>query len=281
MTQCLHFVRLLLLSCLVVPYLHPQTPDSKAELELGIASREQGLYPEAIRHLQRAVALDPGGIGGHFYLALVYDEMCIGSSSCEHPYVAVEEYRKVLELDPAHKEALKNLAHLLSNLGRRDEGDVLYRKAAKLDANDAEALYSIAFLSWRRWYGVIMEERSKVSPRGKKPLMEFPACHQVRNRALTDVEEGIALLTRAVQLVNYDEAQSNMALLYMLRAELQCGDRAAYKRDLSSSRGWWNRACVAYNNAKENTDQRRWRWFPGPPPPLPKRGDTCSWFRRH
>jgi tetratricopeptide (TPR) repeat protein len=282
MTRCLWHLGLVLVSCLVVSSLYSQTPDAKAELNLGIAFYEKGAYPEAVRHLERAVSLDPGVTIGHFYLASAYDWMCASPNPCDPHWSggAIQEYSRVLELDPFHKEALKNLAHLFYRLARPEEAEGLYRKAAKLDANDPEALYAIAVLNWRRTYRVLMEERARLRLAPSKPLIGYPSCHEIRTKILADVEEGIALLTRTLQFVNYVDAQAYMAVFYMERAELQCGDRSAYKRDLRSEKQWWNRACVTYNEPGESPNPRMWRWPPAPPPPPPKRGDTCTWSHR-
>ena len=77
---------------------------------------------------------------GHFYLASAYEMMCPGSD-CDSRWseLAVEQYTRVLELDPSHKEALKSMASVLyrlQSIERIDQAEGLYRRAAKLDAND-------------------------------------------------------------------------------------------------------------------------------------------------
>jgi len=50
----------------------------------------------------------------------------------------------------------------------------------------------------------------------------------------------MALITRTLQLVGYAEPQTYMALFFIERAELQCGDHPAYKMDLKSAQQWSN-----------------------------------------
>ena len=273
MTRCLWNLSLVLASSIAVLAQHSQTPDAKNELNLGVAAYEKGAYSQAIQLLEHAVSLDPSATIGHFYLASAYDMMCI-PDSCEPHWStsAIQEYNKVLELDPNHKDALKSMAYLLYRVLRFDEAERFYRKAAKLDANDPEPLYSIAVLHFHRTYAAIMEEKARLHLAPKQPLIGRPACHQLRAKNLADVEEGIAMLSRTLELINDVEVQSYLAALYGERAELQCNDRSAYKRDLLSEQQWWNRACVTFQEAKRNIPPR---WIAAPPPPPRKRGDTC------
>jgi tetratricopeptide (TPR) repeat protein len=259
---------------------HAQAPGKQTELGLGIASYEHGLYPEALKHLQQAVALDQSSIHAHYYLALVSDEICL-SGECEpHTSIAVREYQKVLELDPANEDALKNLARLTYNSARPDDAERLYRRAVTLDPNDPEALYSVAVLTWQRAYRDVMSEKIRLGLKPRKPLVGLSSCTQVRGKLLGDVEEAIALLNKSFQFAKYDEIQTYLGVSYMLRAEIQCSDRTAYKRDREAGARWWHSACLMYNGPPDLTNPRRWRWLPGQLPPPPQRGEKCSWFHK-
>jgi tetratricopeptide (TPR) repeat protein len=271
---------LTMISCSLLPSLRSQTPDATSELRSGIAAYGRGATEEAIKDLERVVSLDPESTDGHFYLALAYHTMCAVSPNCDPHWtrLAIQQYTTVLELNPTHKEALKGMAAVLYRLRRIGEAESLYRKAAKLDASDAEALYAIAVFDWIRTSGALREERLRFNLGQKQPLIGLPTCPEVRAKTMPDVEEGIALLTRTLRLVSYVEPQTYMALLFMERAELQCGDRLAYKRDLKSEQQWWNRACIAWRDGKNISPQR---WLLSLPPPPPKRGDTCRWSSRN
>jgi tetratricopeptide (TPR) repeat protein len=261
--------------------LRAQTPDAKTktELELGVAAYDNGLYPEAIQHLGHAVSRDPTGIVGHFYLASAYDCMCGSPNGCEASLWegAIREYKRVLELDPSHKEAVRNLAYVFYRLARVDEAADLYRRAARLDENDPWALYSIAVLDWRRTYPILVLERVRLNLPQKASLIDSPSCYEMRAKTLADVEEGIAVLNRSVQLLNTVAMQTYMGLLYKERAELQCGDRVAYQRDLKTEQQWWNRVNATFRNKKQHTDEPM--WIPPPPPPPPRRRGLSSWPR--
>ena len=65
-----------------------------------------------------------------------------------------------------------------------------------------------------------------------------------------NVEEGIAELTKALKLrPDYDDAMAYMNLLYRERADIHCGDPAAYAADLKKADEWVDRT-MATKKAK-------------------------------
>lgn len=57
---------------------------------------------------------------------------------------AVEEYRKVLDLDPQHVDAMSNLGVALYNLGQLDEAIEQYTKAIEIASRDADIHSNLA-----------------------------------------------------------------------------------------------------------------------------------------
>lgn len=271
--------------CLAMSYwldvwpLFAQTPDARTELTLGIAAYEKGVYEEAIQHLEHVVSLNPRAVNGHFYLAMVYDEMFLpavepGDENGHWSRLAIQEYKKVLQLEPTHENASKRLAHVFFELARYGEAENYYRKAATLDANDPEALYGIAVIDWVQTYRLLSEKRASLRLAPKQSLIGSAYCHEGRRRNLDRVDEGLKLLAKVLQLRNDVEAQAYMAVFYQERAEIQCGDPSAYKRDQSSAKQWWTRSCEALHNQTGRVIP--WGWLAAPPPPPPKKGDTCT-----
>src|SRR5258708_8988777 len=101
---------------------------------MGTSAEKKGDYRVAFEHLQRAVALDPKMIKAHFALGMIAESQCAVSE--ERCQLSVEEYNKVLELDPSREDATKNLAFVLYQVNRVDESESYYRKALALNAND-------------------------------------------------------------------------------------------------------------------------------------------------
>lgn len=112
-------------------------PDNKrAENNLGCALMESGRVTQALDHLERAVALDPGFADAHLNLALAQGRLGRLTE-------ALASARRAVELNPDASSAEETLGEVLARLGRWDE--VLEHARAYLarapDSASANALY--------------------------------------------------------------------------------------------------------------------------------------------
>lgn len=221
-------VGLALMSCRVAKSLPDADADADAELSVAIAAREKGDLRTALEHAQKAVVLAPKMTKAHFTAGEIADDMCIPNAQpgpddriCG---IAIQEYTKALELDSSHGEALKNLAYLLYQFYKWDESKSYYRRALALHPDDPELLGAVAGMDYRRIVPDVMETKGRLGLGPKKPLIQFPACTEVRGRNQARFEEAIALLMRALQIrKNNAELRGYLSVLYFLRAETQCG----------------------------------------------------------
>jgi tetratricopeptide (TPR) repeat protein len=253
-------------------------------LQLGIAAYENTNYGNAIDHLERAVTLDPKSLIGHLYLADAYENTY--SEECdwdcdtnEHRRVrAIEEYRKVLELDPSNTEALKALAWRYDRDAKFDEAERYYQKILDVDPNDFEALYSLAVLKFNRSYILRAEKRAELKLERKKPLINSSSCTEIRLQNLARVQESMSLLKRATEIAESYAVKEYMSLLYQERADIQCGDRSAYDQDVSAALMWARRACDARHKPDLVTISCKSLRCPPPtpPPPAPGQPGACS-----
>src|SRR6185437_4545991 len=86
----------------------------------------------------------------------------------------------------------------------------------------------------------------------EEPLSLDPACPDLRARNMAAVEDGIQMLTRAIELrKDYDDAMAYMNLLYRERAKLECGDAAAVAADLKKADEWTDLAMDARKRKAE------------------------------
>jgi tetratricopeptide (TPR) repeat protein len=268
---------------LAVPQLLAQDSNADSELSLGIAAFGKSKYSEAIDHLERAVTLSPKAVTGHFYLAESYDsaysEEC--DWNCEanerRRMRAIEEYNKVLELEPSNTEAMKGLAWRYYRAAKSDEADAFYRKALEVDPNDFEALYTLAVIQWQRSYQIRAEKRADLKLGRNKALINLPSCTEIRSTNLARIEDGISLMTRAAGLVESDDVKAYLSLLYRERADIQCGDRSDYDQDVNTAMEWTRRACDAQLKPDRVTiscTSLRCP-LPAPPPAGPGRPGGC------
>ena len=271
-----------ILFCLSDPHSFSQTSDPQTELQLGIAAYEKAAYKEAVDHLKRAVLLDPSLTIAHLYLANTYSDLyCTtcefdsdaGDTNEQRRVLVLEEYNKVLELDSSNTKALNSMANLHYRSAKFDEAERYYRKTIEVDASNSEALYTLAVIEWHRSYVLRMEKRAQLKFSPRQPLIDSPACHEIRKENLARVEEGISLLTRIPQVFNIADGMAYMGLLYRERADIQCDDRPAYEDDIKTAQSWAHRGC----EARQNPDSQNipWSWPPSPPPPPLKSGNSC------
>jgi len=238
---------------LALPQLLAQDSNANSELSLGIAAYEKAKYSEAIDHLERAITVSPKAVAGHFYLAESYDsaysEECDWNCDANERRLvrAIEEYNKVLELEPSNTEAMKGLAWRYYRAVKSNEADGFYRRALEVDPNDFEALYTLAVIQWQRSYQIRAEKRSELKLGRDKALINLPSCAEIRSENLAKVEDGISLLTRAAGIVASYDVKAYLSLLYRERADIECGDRSAHDQDVNAALEWTRRACDAWH----------------------------------
>lgn len=233
---------------LAIPQMLAQNSSADSELTLGIAAYGKARYSDAIDHLERAVTLNPKAVTGHFYLAESYDSAY--SEECDwncdanerRRARAIEEYNKVLELEPSNTEAMKALAWHYFHSAQYDEADRLYRKVLDVAPNDFEALYTLAVIQWQRSYQIRAQRRAELKLGRNKALINLPSCFEIRNINLAQIEEGMSLLTRAPGIVEYADVKAFLSLLYRARADIQRGDQSAYDQDVNTALEWTRRA---------------------------------------
>jgi len=229
---------------------------ARDELNLGVEAYRQARFEAAIEHFKNATSLDPGLVVGHLYLATAFAQQCIpGADTAENVHMgeqAIEEYKRVLDLDPSSpsaSNAVKGIASLYFNMKKFDDSKQYHKRAIENDPNDPEEHYSVAVIDWAQAYQLRMARRAELHLE-MSPLINEPACTDVRRANEDNVEEGIAELTKALKLrPDYDDAMAYMNLLYRERADIHCGDPAAYAADLKEADEWVDRT-MATKKAK-------------------------------
>lgn len=200
--QCQSVLVLALAACAPQTKKH-KTSEATAELALSSAARQKGDQAAALKHAQRAIALNPEMVNAHFAAAEIASDMCVPNAlprpNVRECNLALEEYTRVVQLDPSHEEALKHLAYLLWQLGR-DGSEAYYRKALSLNANDPEVLAGIAAIDWRQSRDEVRQPGAEAGIPAGRPSIGSPWCAELRRNHIDRVNEGISLLTKALQV---------------------------------------------------------------------------------
>src|SRR5712692_7646108 len=89
---------------------------ARDQLNKGVQSYKNAKYEEAINHFQQAVSLDPSLVNARLYLATAFAQQYIpGADTPENNKFgeqAIEQYKKVLEVDPKNINSIKGIAYL-------------------------------------------------------------------------------------------------------------------------------------------------------------------------
>jgi len=115
----------------------------------GVELAENEGYGEAIRALGQAVELDDSRLDAHYNLAVVYGLLAMSDLEIEDYFEdrvdeellfqnAIDEYQRVLEIDPNHIPAHNNLGTLYALHGEHDLALHELERSLELDPNQPE-----------------------------------------------------------------------------------------------------------------------------------------------
>lgn len=248
MPRALVVVLLVIGVCVLLLLAQSDSGKARAELNLGVQAYKQAKYEAAIQHFKQAASLDPTLINARLYLATTYAQMVVpgdgGEQNKRAAETAINEFQRVLEMDPDQEQrlsALRGIASLYYNLGELDKAKEYQRKITEAIPNDAEAYFTIGVIDWTQAYKPRMEARAKLGLKPDEPLTDPAMCAEIRAANQDKVKEGMEVLAKALELrPDYDDAMAYMNLMYRERADIQCGDPAARAADLEKADEWVN-----------------------------------------
>jgi len=245
---------------------------ARTELNAGVQAFRQANYEEAVGHFEQAVALDPEFVTAHLYLATAYAQTFVPGVDTPENVVwatkAFNEYQEVHQLKPYDVISFKGIAYLEFQLKNFDQAKESYQKAIAVDPNDPELFYAAGVADWSMAYRAIAAEKAKLSAKAQDSLFLSRGCADARAAVQADVNDGMAMLTKAVSLrEDYDDAMAYLNLLYRLRADVQCGNKEAHAADLKKANEWADMAMAARKKKADAAAARTGQdSTPAPPP---------------
>jgi tetratricopeptide (TPR) repeat protein len=253
--------------------------DFGKELNLGTQAYKRAEYEKAMRHFEKAVALDPDNIPARMYLATAYASQYIpGVEESGNTLLAeraIEQYQYVLnapQIGGSRLNSAKGIAYLYLNLKKFEDSKEYCLLASDLDPKDPENYYSMGVIDWTQTYQPRMEARAKLDLRPEdhlNPSIEAQrmACDDLRGHNLPTIQDGIEQLTKAIELrPDYDDAMAYINLMYRERADVECNDLKARERDLKAADDWVDKT-LAVKKAKAEKADRPDRSEPTTPNP--------------
>lgn len=132
-------VLVLAIVTLTMPVFAQQSDSARSEYIQGSTAFELGNYGEALKHLKRAVRLNPDDAMLNFTLGQTYEKVDSLSQ-------AVAFIQKAIHLKPNDKSFLTELAGIYQAHGKNKEAIQILESAIKLDPHDLAVLYDLARL---------------------------------------------------------------------------------------------------------------------------------------
>jgi tetratricopeptide (TPR) repeat protein len=162
---------------------------------------------------------------------------------------AMDGFNDVLAKDPNDLGALRQIASIERNIKKFDEAKATELKIIGLDAQDAEANYTVGVIDWTRAYKnatTILAAAGMQDDGDGNVKKSKDVCTKLVTANTDLVNEAMQYLNKAVEInPNYDDAMSYLNLTYRRKADLECGNDAARKDDLSKADAWVQRATGA------------------------------------
>jgi tetratricopeptide (TPR) repeat protein len=232
----------------------PGEDDSAVEVrttvDKGVVAFKAARYEEAASNFRGATQLDPTNENAHLYLGTAYAVQVVPNlltpENSQIAESALTEFDVVLKVHPGEVIAMKQEAAIYRNLQRYDQAMDMERKIAAIEPNGAEAFYIMGFVDWKRAYDNAIQAliQDGLTDDGEgNARMTRAACVKLRAQNMPLVEDGIANLTRAIELnPNYSDAMQYLQLTYRLHADFACGDKAVRNADLELADQWAQKA---------------------------------------
>jgi tetratricopeptide (TPR) repeat protein len=223
---------------------------ARSELNAGVQAFRQAHYEDAVSHFERATTLNPELNIAHLYLATAYAQMFVPGVDTPENVVwatkAVNAYSEVLQHNPSSVVSLQGIGYLELQLKNFDRAKESYKKAIAVDPNDPELFYAAGVADWSMAYRDIAAEKAKLDADSEHALFLSDNCAEAKAASLGNVDDGLAMLTKAIALrENYDDAMAYMNLLYRLRSDLECENEAAHAADIKKANEWTDMAMAA------------------------------------
>ena len=151
-------------------------------------------YNKAVLHYRKTMQLNPNAQGALFYYAKL---LLLQNRDAE----AIEIFRKVIDINPLHAEALSNLGMLFDKQGDPEQAELFFKRAMQSDPNDPMANYNYGrYLLFNGQIDVAIELFNKVTSLQNKNA-----------GLLTDIAQAFAEIDYGTMVISYYKRARDIA----------------------------------------------------------------------
>lgn len=225
-------------------------------------------FPVAVEGFRAAVQSQPENMNARLFLAnALLRVFYTGDQNLQLREEAREQYKAVLERDAASKQALAGMLSMAMDDRKVDEARTWAAKLVGVAPDDASAWYTSGVLQWMTVY----PEYGKAKQLSGSPVDQYriPDANlrtDLRNRYLGDVEKGLQMLDRALQLdPRRDDAMAYMNLMFRLKAAMVDDERESASL-IATADEWVKKALAARGSKPKEPAAPTALNVDGPPP---------------
>jgi tetratricopeptide (TPR) repeat protein len=237
---------------------------SRDQLVKGVQAFKNARYEEAVNHFQSAISLDPTSKDAKLYLATAYSYQVVPNLDTPENLAiakkAMDGFQDVLAENPNDETALKQIASIYFNTKKLPEAKEYQKKVIALDANDAEAHYTIGVVDWIQAYKnaqTILAADGLTDDGNGNVKKSKATCQKLKDQNTALIDEGMQYLQKAVQInTTYDDAMQYLNLTYRRKADIECGDENARKDDLAKADEWAQKAMGARKENEKKKEEK-------------------------
>ena len=237
---------------------------ARDQINKGVANFKNAQYEQAIGNFQEAIRLDPKLPQAKLYLGTAYSYLVVPNTTddanLKTANSAIAIFKEYLAANPGDKNSLQQLASIYRNIKQPAISKQYELQVIQADPKDAEAHYSIGAADFTEAYNnavkILGEDGLKDNGDGN-PKMSKAACAKMKAANTALVTDGISHLDQAVQLrTDYDDALSYLNLTYRRKADVDCGDPAAQKQDVTMADNDMKQAMGARANNEKKKEEK-------------------------
>jgi tetratricopeptide (TPR) repeat protein len=231
--------------------------DAGQEVKLGVQAYREAQYAAAVSHFSTALRLDPGYLTARIYLGTAYQAQFVPGSDAPDNLrladLALDEFRKVLDIDPENDDAISSIASLYYSRKQWADAREWYYKLTEVDPEGKESFYTLGVIAWSE----SSPECGRAAAGQTGPIPDTGVRGRLKARYADLLSEGIANLERALALDSeYEDAMTYMNLLLRERAAL-ADSQAEHDRDIARGDGFVRQALEIKKRKAEHAPSLR------------------------
>jgi tetratricopeptide (TPR) repeat protein len=241
---------------------------SRDQINKGVNAFKNAQFPQAVEHFKTAVELEPTLTTARLYLATAYMQQYVpGADSPDNLKMAdaaYNEFKRVLQDDPNNKLATQYIASLMLNEQKMDEAEKWNQKVIQLDPRNADAYYTLGFITWSKWFkaystalhdiGIKPDDPGPLGVKdGKKPADKkaLAVKAELKQKWGPEIQSGLDNLNKCLSVDPlYADAMIYENLLIRERAALT-DSREEYDKEVAVAQSWLDKAMQAKKTVAE------------------------------